>query len=62
MSTTVFGQLSGHLSGVLTPEPPTRAVRRVRHEVRDGIAVIAFSAVSSTATALALLMLVRLAD
>jgi hypothetical protein len=69
MSTTVLGQLSsgitrnlsGHLGAVLTPAPPTRAVRRVRHEVRDGIVVIAFSAVASTVTAVALLLLVRLA-
>jgi hypothetical protein len=65
MSTTVLGQLSGHLSGQLTgliaPEQPRRAVRRVRHEVRDGLVVMAFSAVSSTVTALALLVLIRLA-
>jgi hypothetical protein len=43
MSLTVSGRLSA---------PP---VRRVRHEVRDGLAVIAFSAVASSGLA-ALLM------
>jgi hypothetical protein len=46
------------------PEPasPTSgATRRVRHEVRDGAVVIAFSAVASTTVALALMLLVRLA-
>lgn len=41
---------------------PTRtraaaAPRRVRHEVRDGMAVVAFSAVASSAVALGLAML-----
>jgi hypothetical protein len=49
MSITFSGQLSG------------QPARRVRHEVRDGIAVIAFSAVASSALALALLLLLRLA-
>jgi hypothetical protein len=35
--------------------------RRVRHEVRDGLAVVAFSATASTALALLLLVLVRVA-
>ena len=35
--------------------------RRVRHEVRDGVVVAAFSAAASTGVALALLLLVRLA-
>ncbi len=38
-----------------------RPVRRVRHEVRDGLAVVAFSALASTGVALALLLLVRVA-
>jgi hypothetical protein len=38
-----------------------RPVRRVRHEVRDGVTVIAFSALSSTALAGTMLLLVRLA-
>jgi hypothetical protein len=38
-----------------------RPVRRVRHEVRDGVAVIAFSAAASTALAMVLLVLVRVA-
>jgi hypothetical protein len=48
MSVTFSGQLSG------------QPVRRVRHEVRDGVAVIAFSAAASTALAGALMLLVRL--
>ena len=47
MSVTFSGQLSG------------QPVRRVRHEVRDGVAVIAFSAAASTALAGALMLLVR---
>jgi hypothetical protein len=38
-----------------------RPVRRVRHEVKDGVAVVVFSAFSSTALAGAMLLLVRLA-
>ncbi len=38
-----------------------RPVRRVRHDVRDGMTVMAFSAVSSTVLALGMLLLVRLA-
>ena len=49
MSITFSGRLSG------------QPARRVRHEVRDGVAVIAFSAASSTGLALALLLIVRLA-
>jgi hypothetical protein len=42
--------------------PPAAAPeRRVRQEVRDGLAVIGFSAVASTGVALALLVLVRFA-
>jgi hypothetical protein len=36
-------------------------VRRVRHEVRDGVAVMVFSAAASTALAGAMLLLVALA-
>ena len=49
MSVTFSGQLSG---------PPAR---RVRHAVRDGAVVVAFSALASSGLALALLLLVRLA-
>ena len=48
MSVTFSGQLSG------------QSPRRVRHEVKDGVAVFAFSAVSSTALAVALMVFVRL--
>jgi hypothetical protein len=49
MSITFSGQLSG------------QPARRVRHEVRDGVAVIAFSAVASSGGARARHQLVRLA-
>jgi hypothetical protein len=48
MSVTFSGQLSG------------KATRRVREEVRDGVAVIAFSAAASSALALALMLLAHL--
>jgi hypothetical protein len=41
--------------------PLPRPVRRVRHEVRDGVAVMVFSAAASTALAGAMLLLVTLA-
>ena len=44
-------------SADVTPRP----ARRVRHEVRDGVAVMAFSAAASTALAMMLLVLVRAA-
>ncbi|MGZ4436181.1 MAG: hypothetical protein ACXVW6_00990 [Nocardioidaceae bacterium] len=53
MSVTFSGQLSG--------QRPGSPARRVRHQVRDGVVVIAFSAVASSGLALALLLLVRLA-
>jgi hypothetical protein len=37
-----------------------RTGRRVRHQVRDGIAVMTFSAATSTVLALALVLLTRL--
>jgi hypothetical protein len=63
MSTTWSGRVSGaaaQAAGARRPMP-VRPVRRVRHEVRDGVAVIMFSAVSSTALAGTMLLLVRLA-
>jgi len=48
MSLTFSGQLSG------------QPVRRVRHEVRDGMAVIAFSAVASSGLAAALMLFLSL--
>jgi hypothetical protein len=51
----------GHLSGAGTaPAVPQRPVRRVRHQVRDGAVVMAFSAVASTALAGAMLLVVTL--
>lgn len=43
-----------------THQPAPRIQRRVRHEVRDGLAVMAFSAASSCLLAAALLLLPRL--
>jgi hypothetical protein len=45
---------SGHVSA--------RPVRRVRHEVRDGMAVIAFSAIASSALAAALVLFLSLVE
>jgi hypothetical protein len=42
----------------LSTEPP---VRRVREEVRDGVALVAFSAVTSTLLAIAFTVLMKLA-
>ena len=44
-----------------THSRPAGPVRRVRHDVRDGLVVVAFSAAASTGLALALLLLVRVA-
>lgn len=49
MSVTFSGQLSG------------QPRRRVREEVRDGLAVIAFSALASSGLAVVLMVLVSLA-
>lgn len=48
MSLTFSGRMSG------------QPVRRVRHEVRDGIAVIAFSSVASSGLAAALMVFLAL--
>ena len=45
--------------GAAAPAPGAR--RRVRHEVRDGAVVVAFSAAASTTVALVFMLLVRLA-
>ncbi|HSE70833.1 MAG TPA: hypothetical protein VLA97_08755 [Nocardioidaceae bacterium] len=50
MSVTFSGQVSG------------QPARRVRQEVRDGLAVIVFSAAASTALAVALMIFVQLAE
>jgi len=42
-------------------EPEEPPVRRVREEVRDGVAVVAFSAVMSTAVSVAVLIVMKLA-
>jgi hypothetical protein len=45
--------------GVAAPEEPR--VRRVREEVRDGVAVVAISAGMSTAVSIVVLVLMKLA-
>ena len=45
--------------GWVAPEEPP--VRRVREEVRDGVAVVAFSALMSTAVSIAALLMMKLA-
>jgi hypothetical protein len=69
MSITFSGSRSGSRPGCryapsrlpAFPAGSGRPLRRVRHEVRDGFAVAAFSAASSTALAGAMVLLVRLA-
>jgi hypothetical protein len=49
------------MSGVARPViAPASPVRRVRHDVRDGLAVMAFSAASSVGVALVLTLLTGL--
>jgi hypothetical protein len=64
-----LGHLHGFSRGL--PADPVRPnlprsssvpARRVRHQVRDGAVVMAFSAAASTGVALALLVLVTLAS
>jgi hypothetical protein len=54
----VTGPATGLVRAGMVPSSPD--ARRVRHDVRDGVAVVAFSAVASTALAFLLLLLVRL--
>lgn len=58
MSLSFSGHVPGHAAGRL----PARPVRRVRHEVRDGMAVIAFSAAASSLLAVMLMLLLSLVD
>jgi hypothetical protein len=55
----VAAELRGDLDPVTSPS--LTPARRVRHEVRDGVAVIAFSAAASTGVALVLLLVTRVA-
>jgi hypothetical protein len=55
MSFSFTGPLSG--PGQVSGAP----VRRVRHEVRDGLAVAAFSATASSCLAVALMLATRMA-
>ena len=50
------------MSLTATGRVPDRPHRRVRQEVRDGMAVLAFSAAASSVLAVALLLLLRLSD
>ncbi len=53
--------ISAQASRLTPPRPPrplVRPQRRVRHEVRDGVVVIAFTAVASTALAGAMLLVI----
>jgi hypothetical protein len=50
--------LAGPVHGPLTA--PAKPPRRVRHEVRDGLAVMAFSAATSAGIAAALMLLTGL--
>jgi hypothetical protein len=75
MTSTLSGPVQGQLPGPLSrlirglsrdpvrPDLPARSApgRRVRHQVRDGVAVAAFSAAASGGVAVALLLLGHLA-
>jgi len=50
--------LAGPVHGQLSPPKPP--LRRVRHEVRDGLTLMAFSAVTSAGLAAALMLLAGL--
>jgi hypothetical protein len=50
------------LSAAATGGYGDRPVRRVRHEVRDGVAVVLFSAAASTGVAVLLTLLARLGN
>jgi hypothetical protein len=45
----------------MTSTQATAPARRVRHEIRDGLAVVAFSAAASTGLALVLVLIVHAA-
>jgi hypothetical protein len=55
--TTTRSPLTTHTDGLDRGRPP----RRVREEVRDGLAVVVFSAVASSAMAVAMVLLTTLA-
>jgi len=61
LARAVPGDPSAPEDGRRSTDVTARPVRRVRHEVRDGVAVMAFSAAASTALAMMLLGLVRAA-
>jgi len=61
MSVITSSRLRSRLSGPRRVTPAVRPVRRVRQEVRDGLMVVAFSAVASSAVAVILATLPRLA-
>ncbi|MBA2640535.1 MAG: hypothetical protein H0U77_11260 [Nocardioidaceae bacterium] len=53
--------VGGRLPAAAEPPDGTRLERRIRDDVRDGAYVMAFSCVASTATALTVVLLARLA-
>ncbi|HET7358392.1 MAG TPA: hypothetical protein VFJ09_17140 [Nocardioidaceae bacterium] len=61
MSVTFTGQLARQLAGPRRAVPHSRPTRRVRQEVRDGLAVAAFTAAACSALAVVLAGLTRLA-
>jgi hypothetical protein len=54
----VAGSIAGPV--VVPPVGPVTPARRVRHDVRDGLAVMAFSAATSVGSAVVLLILTGL--
>ena len=61
MSVTFTGQLARQFAGPRRAVPDSRPTRRVRQEVRDGLAVAVFTAAASSALAVVLAVLTRLA-
>ncbi|HET7357954.1 MAG TPA: hypothetical protein VFJ09_14890 [Nocardioidaceae bacterium] len=61
MSVTFTGQLARQLAGPRRAVPDSRPTRRVRQEVRDGLAVAAFTASACSVLAMVLGMLIHLA-
>ena len=51
--------MNGVARPVVAPVAASTPVRRVRHQVRDGLAVMAFSAATSVGLATTLLLLAR---
>lgn len=62
ISTATPGRTAPPRAGLAASGRPSggRPLRRVRHQVRDGVAVMLFSALTSSALAVLLTVLVRL--